>query len=158
MVFNSLNNKFEIYNEIDEDLTNEIKYMKKTLKHALKCEKIKNAEFNVIIVSKEKILDINTTYRDIPKVTDVISFALEEKDNIDLGSRLLGDIYICYDRAKEQAKEYNHSIIREMCFLSVHGLLHLLGYDHMTKLDEKIMFKKQELILNGQRFTRIKEK
>ena len=74
--------------------------------------------------------------------------ALKE-ENIYLNKRILGDIYISVDKAKQQSKEYGHSLKRELSFLSVHGLLHLLGYDHMTKEEEKIMFKKQELILDG---------
>ena len=61
---------------------------------------------------------------------------------------MLGDIYISIDKAKSQAEEYGHSFKREICFLAVHGFLHLLGYDHMEKEDEVIMFSKQELILN----------
>ena len=60
---------------------------------------------------------------------------------------MLGDIYICIERAEEQAKEYGHSFLRELSFLTIHGLLHLLGYDHMEKDEEEIMFKKQEDIL-----------
>ena len=60
---------------------------------------------------------------------------------------MLGDIYISIDKAKEQSIQYQHSLDREICFLAVHGLLHLLGYDHMNKEDEKIMFEKQEMIL-----------
>ena len=62
--------------------------------------------------------------------------------------RVLGDIYISLDKAKSQALEYGHSFKRELSFLAVHGLFHLLGYDHMTKEDEEIMFKKQEEALN----------
>ena len=62
------------------------------------------------------------------------------------------------DKAIEQSKDYGHTLIRELCFLSIHGLLHLLGYDHIEKEEEKIMFEKQELILNGKRFTNIQEK
>ena len=62
---------------------------------------------------------------------------------------MLGDIYISLEKAKQQSKEYGHSLERELSFLSVHGLLHLLGYDHMKKEDEKIMFGKQEMILDG---------
>ncbi len=63
--------------------------------------------------------------------------------------RLLGEIYICIPRMKQQAIEYQHSEKRELSFLAVHGLLHLLGYDHMNKEEEKVMFELQELILNG---------
>ena len=151
MVFNSLN-KFKIYNTTEEKIV-EIKYIKKVLKYALKYEKIANATFNVIIVDNEEIHRINKTYRKIDKPTDVISFALEDNKTEEIFSekRVLGDIYISIDKAKEQAKEYRHSLKRELCFLSVHGLLHLLGYDHIEKDDEKIMFERQELILNGKR-------
>ena len=153
MVFNSLN-EFNIYNETDNDLTNEIECIKKIIKHALKYEKVKNSSFNIIIVNKDKIKEINKTYRKKDAVTDVISFALtDNEDHIKLEKTVLGDIYICLEQAKKQAKEYGHSEIRELCFLSVHGFLHLLGYDHMNEEDEKIMFQKQELILNGKRFS-----
>src|SRR5574344_1548483 len=115
MVFNSLN-EFSIYNDTKEDLTKEISYIKKILKHALKYEKIKNAEFNVILVTNKKTKEINKEYRKIDKKTDVISFTLEnKKEAFKLEKRLLGDIYISVDKAKTQAKEYNHSNIRELC-------------------------------------------
>ena len=99
--------------------------------------------------NKEKIQEINKTYRNIDRVTDVISFALEDDDSfVKTDFRVLGDIYICLDKAIEQAKEYGHSLKREISFLTIHGLLHLLGYDHMTEKDEKEMFGLQEMILN----------
>ncbi len=105
--------------------------------------------FEVNLVSLAKIQNINNTYRNIDKVTDVISFAFEDDvDNIFSTPRILGEIFICIDKAKEQAKEYNHSFLREVSFLFVHGLLHLLGYDHMKKEDEVIMFKLQDEILD----------
>lgn len=106
-----------------------------------------NKEFNIIFVNKDEIRRINNEFRKIDKVTDVISFALcDDKDIIQTDE--LGDIFICVDRAIEQAFEYGHSITREIAFLAVHGYLHLCGYDHMTPEDEKIMFKKQDDILN----------
>lgn len=158
MVFNTLK-KFNIYNETDKDLNEEIKYIKKILKHAIKYKNLKNIYFNIILVDNKMIHEINKEYRNIDKPTDVISFALEDEEKErPVGVRQLGDIYISIDKAKEQAKEYNHSIIREVCFLSIHGLLHLLGYDHMKEEEEKIMFREQELILNGKRFTNVKGK
>ena len=110
-------------------------------------------EFNIIFVSKEEMQKINREYRKIDKVTDVISFALcDDKDIIQTDE--LGDIFICVDRAIEQADEYGHSVTREMAFLAVHGYLHLCGYDHMTPEDEKIMFEKQDEILNKAGITR----
>ena len=68
--------------------------------------------------------------------------------------RVLGDIYISIDRARSQAEEYGHSFLREICFLAVHGFYHLLGYDHMTPEDEKVMFGKQEEVLSAYGITR----
>ena len=82
--------------------------------------------------------------------TDVISFALEDDKTFNRTDiRILGDIYISIDKVKSQALEYGHSFKRELYFLCIHGLLHLLGYDHMTKEDEKIMFERQERVLDG---------
>lgn len=141
-------NEFEIFNETDEKL--DLEEEKKIIEFALKHENLNNVIFNVIFVDDKKIQEINKNYRGIDRVTDVISFALEDGDdnvNFEFG-RLLGDIYICVPRMKQQAIEYGHSLKREMGFLTIHGLLHLLGYDHMTKEEEKIMFTKQELILD----------
>lgn len=150
MVSNSVN-EFNIYNETDKDLKEEISKIKEVINYALEFEKVNNCEFNIILVDNKKIREINKVYRGIDRETDVISFALEDnKDDIKLEKRILGDIYISCDKAISQAEEYGHSTLREFSFLSVHGLLHLLGYDHMNKEDEKVMFEKQELILNGQ--------
>jgi probable rRNA maturation factor len=81
-------------------------------------------------------------------VTDVISFALCHDEDI-IQSNELGDIFICLDRAFEQAVEYGHSVEREVGFSAVHGYLHLCGFDHMTKEDEEVMFKKQDEILHA---------
>lgn len=149
MVFDSLK-KFNIHNLTDESLTEEIKQIRKILKHAIKIEGESNIYFNVIIVNNDYIHALNRDYRNIDKETDVISFALEdEKEENFTEKRMLGDIYISIDKARSQAKEYGHSLDREICFLAVHGFLHLLGYDHMKKEEEKIMFEKQELILDG---------
>ena len=141
-------NTYEIFNETNYDLKKETDKLYELLAFALKREKLDNVEFNVIFVDSNTIHDINKTYRNVDRVTDVISFALEDNKTIELDHRLLGDIYICVERAEEQAKEYGHSFLRELAFLTIHGLLHLLGYDHMKKEEEKIMFQKQEDILN----------
>ena len=86
------------------------------------------------------------------KPTDVISFAF--LDNNEIKNELIGEIFISYDKIHEQAKEYNHSIKREYLFLFLHGLLHLLGYDHISKEDEKIMFDIQDSILNELKITK----
>lgn len=141
-------NTYEIFNETDKNLEKETDKLYQLLEFALKREKLENVEFNIIFVDSETIHEMNRTYRNVDRVTDVISFALEDNKTIELDHRLLGDIYICIERAEEQAKEYGHSFLRELSFLTIHGLLHLLGYDHMEKDEEEIMFKKQEDILN----------
>ncbi len=112
-----------------------------------------NYEVDVSLVGDEDIQEINRDYRKIDRVTDVISFAFED-DKSDLSvikgdeiPRLLGEIFICVPQALRQAKEIGNTPDRELAFLFVHGLLHLLGYDHMKKEDEEIMFPLQEKIL-----------
>ncbi len=109
---------------------------------------LKNVMFNVIIVDNNSIHAINKKYRNIDRPTDVITFALEDNKQIDIPEvRVLGDIYISYDKVISQSEEYGHSKKRELCFLGVHGLLHLLGYDHMNEKDERKMFKLQKELL-----------
>lgn len=141
-------NFYEIFNETEHDLTKEMDKLYELLEFALKREKLENVEFNVIFVDSNTIHEINKNYRKVDRVTDVISFALEDNETIELDHRVLGDIYICVEKAEEQAKEYGHSFLRELAFLTIHGFLHLLGYDHMEKEEEKVMFQKQEDILN----------
>ncbi|MCI9585744.1 MAG: rRNA maturation RNase YbeY [Bacilli bacterium] len=141
-------NKFEIFNETSYDI--DLEEENRVIEYALKYKKLNDVMFNVIFVDNKTIRDINREYRGIDRETDVISFALEDNEDIKFEfGRLLGDIYISVDKMKQQAIEYGHSELREMAFLTVHGLLHLLGYDHMTKEDEEVMFKEQELILDG---------
>ncbi len=136
-IFNTTSNKIEF-----KDMDNVIKFACKKLN-------IINPLLNIVIVSEEKIREINKTYRNNDSITDVISFAFEESDNISYnGFRFLGEIYICYDRCVSQAKDYGHSIKRELCYLAVHGLLHLLGYDHMNDEDKIVMRSLEEEILN----------
>lgn len=115
------------------------------------------AELSVTFVDKDEIQEINKMYRDKDKVTDVISFALEEDEPEITGiemPRVLGDIIICTDVAQEQADSYGHSFERELGFLALHGFLHLLGYDHINEQDEKQMFGRQDQILNAYGLTR----
>ncbi|UXV33503.1 rRNA maturation RNase YbeY [Mammaliicoccus sciuri] len=140
---------------IDEDTKNQIESL---LTFAAKKENItEEAELSISFVDEEEIQAINRDYRDKDKVTDVISFSLEEDEpeieGIDM-PRVLGDIIICLEVAKEQAESYNHSLSRELGFLALHGFLHLLGYDHMTEEAEKEMFSRQDEILNEFGLTR----
>ena len=107
---------------------------------------------DVTIVDNKTIHKINREYRNVDRPTDVISFAfLDEKSERELkgGPINLGQIIISFEKAEEQAKEYEHSLDREMVFLFVHGMLHLLGFDHMNEADEKKMFALQDKILGG---------
>ena len=148
-------NEVAIYNETDEEFTYS-DIIEKVVNKAFEAEDIKKASCSIIIVDNTFIHKLNKEYRGIDRVTDVISFALEDDKSMVIPDdiRLLGDIYICLDKAKEQAKEYGHSLERELCFLAVHGVYHLLGYDHETEEDAKIMFKKQEEVLMEYGITR----
>lgn len=102
----------------------------------------------VLITDAEEIQRLNGSYRNIDRVTDVLTFPAWEGDAILCPpDGYLGDIAICYERAEEQSQEYGHSLERELAFLSVHGALHILGYDHMTSEDEAKMMGKQDEIL-----------
>lgn len=113
-----------------------------------------NYEVDVSLVDDETIHEINKNYRNVDRVTDVISFAFnDDKDpkdqiNDETTLRMLGEILICLPQAERQAKAIGNSLDRELGFLFIHGLLHLLGYDHQTKEEEEIMFPLQEKILS----------
>lgn len=139
----------EVFNTYKE----EVEYstlVQEIVEFVLKKEKIENPILNIIFTDNKKIHEINREYRNIDRETDVISFALEDEDTLVNASeyRILGDIYISVDKAKSQALEYGHSLKREICFLAVHGVYHLLGYDHQNKEEEKVMFQKQEEALD----------
>lgn len=134
--------------EINQKLINSV------ITESLKYEGISdNCEISVTIVDNKEIHSINLKHRGIDRPTDVLSFPLIDFDKETLpndGTKIyLGDIIISIEKAAEQAKEYGHSIEREIGFLTAHSMLHLLGYDHMTSEEEEIMFKKQEEILEN---------
>lgn len=120
-------------------------------------------EINLTITDKATIKQLNASYRDIDKETDVLSFPSVDYDapadfsyveadpssylNVDTDELMLGDIILCYERILEQAEEYGHSVLREYAFLIVHSVLHLCGFDHMTKADEQEMFTHQNQIM-----------
>ncbi len=139
---------FEIINNTDNNIS-ELNILEDYTNFLVQKKCLDNAIFNIIFVTSDEIHKINKEYRNVDRVTDVISFALEDTPDIDVSSyRMLGDIYICLEKMYEQATLYNHSVLRETCFLITHGLLHLLGYDHMEEDEEKIMFGLQEELLN----------
>ena len=150
-----------------EEITEEIKdTVLKCIEKSLEYEGCDfDAEVSVTFVDNEEIREINREERNIDKATDVLSFPMLEFDeNGDIINSefdfnedyvLLGDIVISIERAKEQSIEYGHSLIREVAFLTVHSMLHLLGYDHVNSAEEeKVMFKKQDEILNLLNITR----
>lgn len=127
--------------------------IKKAMDAAAKLEGVTpNAEVDITIVDNEVIHKLNRDYRGVDRPTDVLSFALdegEEEPEVTSGEaeHLLGDIIISAPKAVEQGEEFGHGLTREMTYLAVHGLLHLLGYDHMEEADKKIMRAHEEAIL-----------
>lgn len=109
-------------------------------------------EVSISLVTPEEIKDLNGQYRGIDQVTDVLSFPMFE--NGDPQPVQLGDIVLCFQRAQEQAKEYEHTLIRELCFLTAHGMLHLLGYDHMEDEERVLMQKKEKEIMQRMQISR----
>lgn len=111
--------------------------------------------FTIIFIDDETMHEMNYKYRNVDRTTDVLSFALNDaKDDFEEKLNVLGDIYISIPKMKAQAVEYGHSEKRELSFLAIHGLLHLLGYDHMKKEDEKVMFALQEEVLSDAGITK----
>ena len=145
---------FEIINNYNKDIL-EYDILYNYVKFVCDKEGLSDCIFNIVLVDNDYIKRLNRDYRNIDKVTDVISFALEDSDNdYDSVIRVLGDIYISVDMAYYQANLYNHSNIRELCFLATHGILHLLGYDHIDEANEIVMFKKQEELLDAYKIQR----
>ncbi len=108
---------------------------------------------SLTITTNDGIQEINNIYRGKDMPTDVISFAYNETENVG-PVNVLGDIIISIDRVKEQAEDYGHSVEREFYYVLCHGMLHLLGYDHIDEEDKKIMRKREEEILNVFNYTR----
>lgn len=122
--------------------------LNETMNKAAEIHGLSNQEMSIIFVDNIQIQKINRDYRDKDQVTDVISFALNDDDTAFAWEKNnLGDIYISLERAKEQSIDYGHSFDREVCYLAVHGLLHLLGYDHINKDDKEKMREKEEEIM-----------
>jgi len=112
----------------------------KTIKKIYKIEKLKNKDVSVSLVSSIQIQKLNKNFRGKNSVTDVLSFPQTEYG-------VLGDVIICLIRAKAQATEYGHTLERELCFLTTHGIYHLLGYDHHTPKETRAMRQKEKKIM-----------
>ena len=115
---------------------------------------LENAEVAIRLTNDEEVHQLNRQYRGIDRTTDVLSFAQREGEFADPEDLMLGDLVISVDRARLQAEDYGHSVDREISFLTVHGILHLLGWDHQTPADEARMMAKTEGILAGLGLTR----
>jgi len=147
----------EFHNQTEEPIDQYEEMIKKVIQETIKQEGLvgETLECSYIFVTNEYIREINAQYRNKDAVTDVITFAMEDEvpGSIKIKGipmpRVLGDVFISIPRTHEQAKNYGHSFERELSFLAVHGFLHLLGYDHLIESEEKIMFSKQEDILNA---------
>lgn len=143
--------------ELPEGLRTNIR---KCCEEALAEESINSAaEVSVTVVDNSEIRELNREHRDKDSVTDVLSFPMGDSGEFDInpdtGCIMLGDIVISAPRAEEQAKEYGHSLMRELCFLATHSMFHLLGYDHeVSAEEEKIMFDKQGRVLEKLGITR----
>ncbi len=151
----------EILGKIDEDILINLRKVEKEIFARFSLPN--KAKFNLIFVSEKEIQKLNKATRQIDKVTDVLSYPYtnlrvgeklnldDYKFDIDLtdGTLTIGDIYICTSRAEEQAKEYDHSLTREICFLLCHGMLHCLGYDHIEDSDRVVMEEKQREIMDA---------
>ena len=109
----------------------------------------RDGDLTILIDTPDRIQALNRDFRNVDAVTDVLTFPAWEGEISLSADGYLGDIMICYERAKEQADNYGHSLKRELSFLAVHGVLHLLGYDHMTEADERVMRDKQTTILDS---------
>ena len=142
-------------NRTDIEISGEImEAVEKACLETLKYEEFdEDCEISLSFVTNEEIHQINRQFRNVDAPTDVLSFpqlTFEEGEEADVnenGEIVLGDIIISVERAKEQAEEYGHGLKREIAFLTVHSMLHLLGYDHMEKDEEEDMFRRQKEIL-----------
>ncbi len=141
----------KLYNKEYEDIVN------KVVSEVAKVYGLDNEEeLGILLCNNAYIHRLNKEYRQVDAPTDVLSFSLNEGEVVEAGvaSRLLGDIIISLERAKEQAEEFGHSMERELAYLTVHGCLHILGYDHMEEEEKKEMRKEEEYILGRLQYLR----
>ncbi len=114
----------------------------------LNAHNVEDYEVSVLLTDDSRITELNLEYRGIDAPTDVLAFAMREGEDSEMMSlTMLGDVVISLETAERQAKNENHSLVKEVTFLTVHGVLHLLGYDHQTEKEATVMFEKQADIL-----------
>ena len=147
----------QFYNQTSESVDTYEAMITTVVNETIKQENLTSEmlECSFIFVDNEQIREINANYRQKDAVTDVITFAIEDEMPGEIKiqgipmPRMLGDVFISLPRTREQAERYGYSFERELSFLAVHGCLHLLGYDHLEPEEEKVMFGKQEDVLNA---------
>jgi len=145
--------KVSFYNQTDEDVEVFEELIKEVIEKATELEGVEGIfACSYVFVDDEQIKKLNGQYRGKDQVTDVLTFSAGEEDA--LTTSHLGDVFISVNQMREQSYAYGHGEIREMAFLAVHGFLHLLGYDHLTNEEEKVMFSKQEAILDAKNIRR----
>ena len=152
-----------IYKDIEENKEYE-KIVDRVLKQCFQEENMQNSKLSISITltTAQNIQNVNKQYRNIDKVTDVLSFPMFEKDELALKIKeqdflhedVLGDIVICISKVEEQAKEYEHSFERELSYMIVHGFYHLMGYDHEEEEEKALMRAKEEKVLNDLKVNR----
>lgn len=152
------NNFLEVYYQNVEKNSEYEKLISGVVNMCFKVEKLEklNLYISITLTTPAEIRKINKEYREIDKETDVLSFPMFEKNELDEMVKeqnnqipeTIGDIVISVDRVKEQAEEYGHSFERELAYMVVHGFYHLMGYDHMVEEDKKIMREKEEHVLS----------
>jgi probable rRNA maturation factor len=121
--------------------------LEKAAERTLAIEKSEDCEVSILLTNDAEIQKLNATYRDVDAPTDVLAFAMREGTDGDLNSEILGDVVISIQTAERQAEEYGHSVEAELSLLVIHGILHLLGYDHAEKDEAQIMQEKQKEII-----------
>ena len=151
------------YLDIEENKKYE-EIIKRVVEKCFETEKMENSKLyiSITLTTHKNIQEINKEYRNIDKPTDVLSFPMFEKEEIEEKIKnedfefedVLGDIVISVERVEEQAKEYGHSFERELAYMVVHGFYHLMGYDHMIEADKTVMRQKEENVLNVLEITR----
>lgn len=130
---------------LDKDID---QLLEKAIYESLKVEgRDKNYEVSVSFVNNEEIRELNRNYRGVDSETDVLSFPLEDDFGLELA--FLGDIIISLERALEQAEDFGHSLERELVYLTVHSMFHLMGYDHLSEEDKSLMRGKEKQVMRN---------
>ena len=143
LVVSNLQERFPVNDEL-------VDLLSQLVEIALNDTEYPTAEVGLVFTDNDYIAELNKQYRNVDGPTDVLSFAMLEGETLQDGSDsiMLGDVVISLERAREQAEEYGHGLTREIAYLTVHGVLHLLGYDHETDTEKKVMREKEERILS----------